>query len=495
MSFFSWLFGTSAFGYIALAFAVIVVVLLIVKEDWAKIVAAIVGFLGSVVLVIFCGYNLDVNYSSKGGVWGALASVFKKPDVSIEKTLDSVKYTFSDLQFSQEYADEQDTYSVTIQKEETFLLSNGDYLILLNDTPLETERFNNSITAYFNNAFYGNNNKIKLEDTLKIDFFFYKNYTNIKLTTKGGLKAYGHWLKYFERENFELEVKEIENAYKSDADMCKVMFVTDTSNKILEFKKGSEIKLPVIEKVGFENMGWSYSKGGTKIETPTIKVSNNLVLYGIYEERSYEVKFSSRNEIIETQNIGRNACSSAPTITDEKFYGWSIDGKNTIDVSNYEIKENTTFIALYKNYVDITSAAENTFMYGSENENKVSIKVNGLKVGDKIKVKATSILVKDGREFAGGSPNSIYGWSFVGSDANHEWHEILSEGESTGNGNLTITTNSPVTTEVGRIDYYVNNHMTFYVVCEQDDFLTIKWESTVKFYIETIGLEQIFVLR
>ena len=455
------------------------------------LVFAVLGLAG------YACYSLNEYYSASGGVFGNIGSVFKKPTVTIEKTLESTKYNFDNIVLKQEFSDKENHYSTTIKSDETFVLSGNDYIVFINDTPLRTEIFNNSISAYFNNAFFDENNNVKIEDTLKIDFFFYKEYTNIKISSEGGLKAYGHWLKYFERENFEIEVKKIENAYNPDADMCKVMFVSDAENsKILEFKKGSEIKLPVIEKVGYENIGWSYTKGGSKINASTIKISNNLVLYGIYEERLYEVKFSSRGEILNTQNVGRNDFPKAPTITDEKFYGWSENGSDLVDINSVKIKKNTTFIALYKNYVDITSSAENgTSIYGSANENKASIRVEGLKAGDKIKVVASSILVMDGREFAGGSPNSIYGWSFIGSDENHAWHENLSNSDMVGNGTLTISTNNPITSEVGRIDYYDKNQMTFYVVCEKDNYLTIKWESTVKFYVETMMLEQIFVLR
>lgn len=285
MGFFSWLFSLSIFSYIFWGLIVVGIVFLIIKKDWAKIVAGIIGGIASFGLLVFCCYNLNLNYSAEGGIFGKMASVFKKPSVTIEKTLTSTKLTFKDIILTKEYDNQENLYSTTIKSTETFDLSGNDYLVLINGTPLRTEVFNNNITAYFENAFYGDDNKVKYEDALRINVFFYENYTNLKLSTEGGLKACGYWLNYFEKENFVVEIKEVEGSYKSTADIYEVRFVDRFRiDRTMQFKAGSEIKLPKLKIDGYNFIGWSLEKEGSIIDSDTtLKVNSDMVLYDNWE--------------------------------------------------------------------------------------------------------------------------------------------------------------------------------------------------------------------
>lgn len=280
----SWIFGTASFKYVFIGLIIVGCVFLVMKYDWAKIVACIAVGIGTIGLTVFCGYNINQYYSAKGGLFGVIGGVFKKPEVIVEKTLESTKFNFNNLVLKQEYFDNENHYATTIKSSETFILSSNDYIVFINETPLKTEIFNNSITAYFNNAFFGDSNNCKLEDTLKIDFYFYKEYTNIKISSEGGLKAYGYWLSYFEKEKFSLEIKEVKQVYEPVDEKCELTVVLDDKNiKKYEFNKGSELKLGTSSKNDYEFLGWSLIKGGSFIDTLIIDSDKTIYANWKYE--------------------------------------------------------------------------------------------------------------------------------------------------------------------------------------------------------------------
>lgn len=65
----------------------------------------------------------------------------------------------------------------------------------------------------------------------------------------------------------------------------------------------------------------------------------------------YDVKFIADGKTHNTQIVERNGKPAAPAVpikANYDFIGWSVDGTNTVNVSNYTVTENVTFTAIFR---------------------------------------------------------------------------------------------------------------------------------------------------
>ena len=53
------------------------------------------------------------------------------------------------------------------------------------------------------------------DDTIQIEFTFYKTHTNVKIKTNCSDEIVGLWNSYFNKNNFEIELKKVENLNKN----------------------------------------------------------------------------------------------------------------------------------------------------------------------------------------------------------------------------------------------------------------------------------------
>ena len=130
-------------------------------------------------------------------------------------------------------------------------------------------------------------------------------------------------------------------------------------------------------------------------------VSVDYLAYKIYEDTTFVadiiinnvVTFVSDDVVVSTQNISANNYSIAPTSptkTGYRFLGWSVNGTDIVDVANYLITENTTFVAKFERLMykltDLSfdkysgSFAFSKFENGSELANYLSDSSHSVKV-------------------------------------------------------------------------------------------------------------------
>lgn len=229
----------------------------------------------------------------------------------------------------------------------------------------------------------------------------------------------------------------------------------DTTLKNETVKSGNYATAPTATSTAYKVFnGWKVN--GVAVNVSEYRITSDTVFVADITYK-YDVKFIADGKTHNTQIIERNGkptVPAAPTKTNYVFVGWSIDGTNTVNVSNYTVTENVTFTALFRvdkftvtfkngnttvatqevqngGYATMPTFNSDTFVgwtvdgntvvnlstykitanttftakfgtwtrlgddmlyvYGDSTMNSVDIAVSGLKAGDKIKVTANYI--------------------------------------------------------------------------------------------------------
>lgn len=242
--------------------------------------------------------------------------------------------------------------------------------------------------------------------------------------------------------------------------------------------------------------GWSVD-GETIVDLDSYDVTEAVTFTALFKLDKLEVKFMSNGRVVDTQAVDKNSYASTPSFTSDTFKGWSIDGESIIDVESYQITEDTTFIAVHGTYELLKE--EMTYASGSQGTSKIEVSVQGLKVGDRFKISITNFVIKDGRVFAGGSPNYWEGYIYVGSGGNCPGNDAWANNDGYSSGGwmneLTLNSAEPYTMTLGYVSYGDYNEITITLKCEQDGILTIEWADEAQFYINDIWFYYVYVLR
>ena len=229
----------------------------------------------------------------------------------------------------------------------------------------------------------------------------------------------------------------------------------DTTLKNETVKSGNYATAPETNSTAYKVFnGWKVN--GVTVNVSEYRITADTVFVADITYK-YDVKFIADGKTHNTQIIERNGkpiVPANPTKPNYVFVGWSIDGTNTVNVSNYTVTENVTFTAIFRvdkftvtfkngnatvatqevqngGYATMPTFNSDTFVgwtvdgktvinlatykitanttftakfgtwtrlgddmlyvYGDSTMNSVDIAVSGLKAGDKIKVTANYI--------------------------------------------------------------------------------------------------------
>lgn len=151
-----------------------------------------------------------------------------------------------------------------------------------------------------------------------------------------------------------------------------------------------------------------------KLITLNSKLNYYKEVLSTYEvSNKYIVSFVFKDTVIDIQSVIRGEYAHIPEYNFGelyKFKGWSIDGLNIIDINNFSIVENTSFIAIYEELNSIT------LLNGDEI-------IDTLYLADGEKITLSTNPIRDGAEF--------YGWTINGED-------IVDLSNYTVNSNITL---------------------------------------------------------
>lgn len=123
----------------------------------------------------------------------------------------------------------------------------------------------------------------------------------------------------------------------------------DTTLKNETVKSGNYATAPETNSTAYKVFnGWKVN--GVAVNVSEYRITADTVFVADITYK-YDVKFIADGKTHNTQIIERNGkptVPAAPTKPNYVFVGWSIDGTNTVNVSNYTVTENITFTAIFR---------------------------------------------------------------------------------------------------------------------------------------------------
>lgn len=123
----------------------------------------------------------------------------------------------------------------------------------------------------------------------------------------------------------------------------------DTTLKNETVKSGNYATAPTASSTAYKVFnGWKVNGVAVNVNEYRITADTVFVADITYK---YDVKFIADGKTHNTQIVERNGkptVPAAPTKTNYIFVGWSADGTNTVNVSNYTVTENVTFTAIFR---------------------------------------------------------------------------------------------------------------------------------------------------
>lgn len=266
--------------------------------------------------------------------------------------------------------------------------------------------------------------------------------------------------------------------------------------QIVQSGKFAEVPaIPLKDKYVF--VCWTVD-GTNAVDVSAFPITENTTFTALFKVDKFEVVFKNGNTTVSTQQVDNGGYATKPEFSSDTFMGWTVDGKNVVDLASYKITAATTFTAKFGAWTQIFDDMVYANSYAGAHSLEVNI--SGLKKGDKIKFSSPSFMVNDGREFAGGGFNNWEGFIYVGAGngnfvGNDAWYENSYDDQGWSGEEFYFSSLEPITTCVGRKDWYEYNYMTFTVSCKKDGVLTIEWSDQADFYISNIGIWQLSVLR
>ena len=167
--------------------------------------------------------------------------------------------------------------------------------------------------------------------------------------------------------NLEKSVADYESyiAELEGANLAIAIFEYD--NSLYEIKEVDDSGYVSIEDpVSTEYMIFNYwTLNGEQVNLSEYQITKNTKFVADITYK-YKVDFVVDNEVISSQIItkGENvSLPESPAKDKYTFAGWSVDGYNVIDLSNYVITANTTFTAIFNNKYGVFNSDTGTLFY------------------------------------------------------------------------------------------------------------------------------------
>lgn len=249
-------------------------------------------------------------------------------------------------------------------------------------------------------------------------------------------------------------------------------------------------------KSGYIFDGWTID-GTNTVDISKYVVTENVTFTAIFKVDKLTVTFKNGNLTVNKQQVQNGSYATVPNFDKETFLGWTLDGNTIIDVATYRITETTTFTAKFGAWTAVGNGMY--YGYGDSGSNKMEVEVRGLKAGEKFKI--TANFAKANIDDTGNNSygynsamnNGCYGWHY---DGHGGWSPMDEYGNIQGNfDDMNLTSISPSITTLGVVDYSTANTFTVTVYCKRDGYLTVEWSDRAGFYIETLTLWQLYVVR
>lgn len=260
-------FDTSFWYDVLLVIAILAVIYILIKFPHAKVYVFSILFSLIFISGIYSIININSYYSATGGIYGVLSGTFgNNNQLHVnEKTFELKNTTLTQVN--------GDKYSAKSVSQDVFKVDSDKYLgVFVNGSPCTYSKIEEDyFVAYYSYNFYGRDNEILFNDTLKMYFAFYENSTQLEVITEGGSKAVAYWGYYFNNNNFNVTLKSVNAQY----------------NKELTFGEGDVSNYAVVKYyLNNDEIAKQVYLKGTKIDFPIIN-SNKIYKWKLKDSDNY----------------------------------------------------------------------------------------------------------------------------------------------------------------------------------------------------------------
>lgn len=213
------LIGGDAMNIIKLLIAVFVVITILTLMAEYEFMRYMFGIPLIIVLVIsgvFSYGQINKYYSASGGIHGKLTDLIdpNKTYTTLEKN--DLKINFKNFNLTK---NEKGVYQLSKDEALVLEIDSGDYYeAYINNYPCEITKLSigdddSKFVYKFSYLFanYDDDGELEIiaDDTIQIEFTFYRTHTNVKIKSNCSDEIVGLWNSYFNKNNFEIELKKV----------------------------------------------------------------------------------------------------------------------------------------------------------------------------------------------------------------------------------------------------------------------------------------------
>lgn len=193
-------------------------------------------------------------------------------------------------------------------------------------------------------------------------------------------------------------IEELEKTVKYYEDYVKTLESGENVTVTFEFngsvinvqviKKGSKVSIVDPESTDYVIFNyWTANGEQIDLNNYTVQYSVKIVANVTYK---YDVKFMADGQVKQSSIVEKGQFASAPEVSKDgyEFDGWSVNGKDIVQVDSYAINETTTFVAKFTKLHNVT------FMY--ETETKSTQQVRDGEYASNVRVDSTTYKIFNG---------------------------------------------------------------------------------------------------
>lgn len=351
------LFDANVVYDVILIIALVLCIIAMIRTSWGKYFFGALIYIVLIGTAIYSAVEIDDYNSASGGIFGQ----FSKPPTTNNLTVKDLEFNMDNIELTQKDASNDMLYEARFETDEIVDVTNyTKYGVFINDIPVEITEFSvDYLLATYEYNFYGENQQLILNDTLKLKFAFYKQCSKFIVQSNGGSQAVKQWNDFFKKNSFVVTMKETETDLKqTKADqlsLVKFHLVENSTDLVLRsyysLKTNTGIENPPLSNLDYDKSryiikGWSLDKANI-VDLSSVSVTENVDLYAVYDIATYEVTFYGDETKTFTVQHGQGVLSDIsneiPSVTEKpvdyyRFTGWKAYGNTWVGIEgNYKL--------------------------------------------------------------------------------------------------------------------------------------------------------------
>ena len=354
------LLGTPSFWF-TMALIVGFIVVIVYCFKYPKIGGPVLLVLFYVVLIVLTIYSiiqLNLFYSARGGIHGAITGIFNTNEVEV---VDDMSFELKNIELVET---SDGVYSASITIDESLSIDTKSSLgVFVNGMPCDTttEIQSDYAIAEYLYSFYDEDKSLICSDVLTLNFAFYDESTYIKISTDGGTlpaeECIKYWHYYFNKNGFVVKIASFESMSSGivygAGDVSNYATVTYAIDGHTVFQQVYSVNdTLVIPEIEEKHTDWVLN--GELVQDGYV-VTQDITLSSSYIYNYNLILVVNNEEHLNTMVQTNYISVDLPTeimSTDSRYAskyvvdGWTVDRVNMIDTSSYLLTNDLTLYAV-----------------------------------------------------------------------------------------------------------------------------------------------------